>query len=162
LHKPHGSWLHLEKKLIPGDDNARKLAEVTKALAELAQELGRHSITYDQYKERQTELDGQYARLAAMPSIPEKWENTESGKTVFQHWQSLDTDGRREWLREHDVVMHVGKNGRDVYAIIDGRGMFGLKSLDVIGTLPGPTLLERAKAKGLDKLVDAEAEQDMP
>jgi hypothetical protein len=43
-----------------------------------------------------------------------------------------------------------------IYGVIE-YNVYGLKSLDVFGSLPGPSLLERAKARGIDKLVDAEA-----
>jgi hypothetical protein len=117
----------------------------------------------DQFNERQAELAAQYQRLSnnAGPEVKkDEWEERETGKTRFEHWESLDTAGRREWLREHDVTMRVGKNDGNVYAIVDGRSGFHLLDLDVFGNPPGLTLMERAKAKGLDKIVDAEAAAD--
>ena len=60
-----------------------------------------------------------------------------------------DDAQRRAWLLSYDVKVYAGRNeDGDLYVIIDARGVHGIKSIDVIGKLPGPSLLQQAWASG--------------
>jgi DNA invertase Pin-like site-specific DNA recombinase len=85
----------------------------------------------------------------------ETW--VETGETIAEHWQQMNPLERRAWLLSQDSRLFAGcHQDRAVYGAIE-LNVYGIKSLDTFGTLPGPSLLGRAKWKGLDKLVDADA-----
>jgi hypothetical protein len=50
-----------------------------------------------------------------------RWEYEDTGLTVGQYFASLDDDGKREYLRRHDIrAEKTGKAPQDFRIVIDG------------------------------------------
>jgi len=97
-----------------------------------------------------------------MEDVADDWkfepERDSSGNIVTYAGKRAAADfaGKREMLK--DAKLHAAKNGKGgIYVTIETVDELGHTNLGVIGDPPGPTLLERGKAKGTDKIVDAEA-----
>ena len=144
----------LEFRLIPGknyDDDLDLIKAQIKALAS--------DVDADDYDERHAALMAERKRLKDLDTMPDEWREEPTGETYGAKWKSADFAGKRAIL--NDVKVYAGKNERnEAYAIIEITGKLGVIRQLVAGNPPGPTLLERAQAKGLDKLVDADADVD--
>lgn len=91
---------HVVRNLVSGESYLDQIARKRQDIRELDPEA-------ENYDTRLAELRGELAHLRSLPSKPDHIEWVKSGKTVAQHWRSLDTAGRRDWLREagyHYVV----------------------------------------------------------
>lgn len=99
----YGQEPHMVRKLVPGENYLDQIARKRQDIRELDPEA-------DSYDARLAELRGELAHLRSLPSKPDHVEWVRSGKTVAQHWDSLDTAGRRDWLRQegyHWVVRQL-------------------------------------------------------
>jgi hypothetical protein len=138
---------HMVRVPVAGDDNDER-REVLKEKASAAMAANDFALSMKLAEEA----------MKIGPSLRKtRIEDRDTGTTIGQHWQTLSAVEKREELTNWLII--AGMNNGEVYAIIDRPGAHGLNSLNVVGKLPGPTLLERAKAKGLE-LVDAEAADD--
>jgi DNA invertase Pin-like site-specific DNA recombinase len=139
---------HMVRVPVAGDDNDER-REVLKEKASAAMAANDFALSMKLAEEA----------MKIGPSLRKtRIEDRDTGTTIGQHWQTLSAVEKREELTNWLII--AGMNNGEVYAIIDRPGAHGQNSLNVVGKLPGPTLLERAKAKGIDKIVDAEASAD--
>jgi len=93
----YGKEPHRVKRIIPGRNNFEKIAWLRQERSEL-------DDMADDYDEKHAAITAEIRRLGRLDAEhPEpnsvKWVRT--GKTVSQHWESLDTAGRRDWLRQN-------------------------------------------------------------
>jgi site-specific DNA recombinase len=144
-----------EISIIPGDDHAYEIDEIKQEISLLDPER-------DDYDTELTTLRGKLRELRALPSKPAKVELKPSGRTIGQVWQSLEdaADKRRFLMNDIDAKFHVGRNADGKAFVYAETNQYGLIRANVTGSLPGPSLLGRAKWKGIDKIVDAEAAAD--
>lgn len=143
---------HYEIVYIPGDDKAEQLASIDEKMATAARKGDMAAVT---------ELMQQHAEIESLPVRKARSEVRYTDRTEAEYFASLSPEERREYLADFDII--AGKDdSTGAYAIILTPAVHGLKTpnLKVAGNLPGPSLLDRAKARGIDKLVDAEASED--
>jgi len=82
-----------ERTLIPGTNYEAELAEVDYELQHLSRDLPAAD-----YIAEVTRLMAERDRLSARPSVPDRWEVTETGRTYDQLWEALDPAERGPWL----------------------------------------------------------------
>ncbi|MFD3777588.1 recombinase family protein [Streptomyces sp. NPDC058612] len=92
----------------PGVDHTQDVAEVTRALAELREdrEAGLYSseLGKKEYREEYIRLEAKREALAAMPVVPDRWEETPTGQTYRDRWAELTTSTEKNHeLREAGV-----------------------------------------------------------
>lgn len=95
MAKRSGPYYELE--WIAGDDKAQQLADINEKIAAAAKE-GRYDLI--------PALSVQAEELTAEPVRKARIEKRESGKTVGQHWQTLNTDGKRDELLKWEIIAH--------------------------------------------------------
>ena len=70
---------------------------------------------------RMPELQAQLEDYRNREVIPGHWDYEDTGLTVGQYFASLDDDGKREYLRGHDIrAEKTGKDSWDFRLVIDG------------------------------------------
>jgi hypothetical protein len=142
----------VEYRLIPGknyDDELDLIKAQIKAL----------DPDTEDYDDRHAALMAERKRLKDLDTTPDEWREEPTGETYGDKWMTADFAGKRAIL--NDVKVYAGKNeSNDAYAVIEITGKTGLIRQLAPGTLPGPTLLDRAAAKGVDAIVDADADAD--
>ena len=99
---------------VPGDDGSRKLAQIDKRIAELDQDA-------DDYDERHAELRAARKRVKAEGVTMGYYDRRDTGKTVAQHWDSLDDAGRRQFMLTQGIWIKAHKDGRRINK--DGGGI---------------------------------------
>ena len=92
-------------------------------------------------------------------TVPDRWDWVSTGETYASKWAASDADGKRDMLKTAKIYAAKNEHG-EAYVIIETVNEHGQIDFRAIGNPPGPSLMERAKAKGLDKLVDVDAELD--
>ena len=85
-----------DPRLIPGENHDVELSEVKLAI----RDLGAQDLPDDEYDAELTKLRAERDRLAALPNIPDHWEDVETGETVGEHFMSLDNEDQRAMLLE--------------------------------------------------------------
>ena len=142
----------LKWTLIPGknyDDDLDQIDNKRKAL----------SFTDPDYQAKYDALVAEYMRVKDLDTTPDDWDDMPTGETYGGKWTAADFTGKRDMLK--DITVYAGKNDRgEAWALVEIMGKRGLIRQHVAGNPPGPTLLERGYAKGIDKLVDADASLD--
>lgn len=117
----------LEKRLIPGEDHSKELAEVEQALEELEDDraAGLYSSQRgtERFRAMHMRLSERYEALAALPQRPDRWETVPTDRTMREEWFSLDTvEARRAFLlgteirvtaTPEDVQMEIPANLRE-------------------------------------------------
>ncbi|MGB9998344.1 recombinase family protein [Streptomyces pseudogriseolus] len=98
----------------PGVDHTQDIAEVTRALAELREdrEAGLYSTEAGkkEYREAYLRLEAKRETLAALPVLPDRWEETPTGETYRERWERLTSAAERnKELREAGVRAIVHK-----------------------------------------------------
>jgi hypothetical protein len=88
----YGHLQHLVRCVIPGENYLDQIARKRQEIRELDPEGD---------DERRAELRAEIEHLRSLPNKPDEVRWTPSGKTITEHWQSLDIAGRRDWLREN-------------------------------------------------------------
>jgi hypothetical protein len=116
-------------------------------------------MTDDEYDAALAALRAERDRYREMPAVADDWKWEATGETYASKWAASDFAGRREMLKDMKIRAAKNEHGK-VYVIIEAPDEQGAINFRVIGNPPGPTLLERAKGKGLDKIVDAETAAD--
>ncbi|MFC5216168.1 recombinase family protein [Streptomyces coerulescens] len=92
----------------PGVDHTADVAEVTRALAELREdrEAGLYSseLGKKEYREEYLRLEAKREALAAMPVVPDGWEEIPTGQTYADRWAELSAPAEKnKELREAGV-----------------------------------------------------------
>ncbi|MCZ4122574.1 recombinase family protein [Streptomyces sp. H39-S7] len=100
----------------PGVDHTQDVTEVTRALAELREdrEAGLYSseLSKKEFREEYLRLEAKRETLAAMPVVPDHWEETSTGQTYADRWAQLTTSAEKnKELREAGVkaIVHTRK-----------------------------------------------------
>lgn len=96
------------RKLHPGSDNQKRIAELDEAkefwIARAAAEPSMADVAYEILKRQAEERD----HLALVPIVPASvtWDTT--GQTFGQHWEALDVQGRNLLLARSGVLISAG------------------------------------------------------
>jgi DNA invertase Pin-like site-specific DNA recombinase len=88
---------HYELVWIAGDDKAQQLADINEKIGAAAKG-GRYDLI--------PELSAQAAEISSQRVRKARTVKRRSGKTVGQHWASLDLDGKREELLKWEVAAY--------------------------------------------------------
>jgi hypothetical protein len=137
--------------IIPGDNLDIQIAAVNDAMTSLTSQLTREIISDDEYDAMMANLRIKRADLRheqdERKRQPAPTEPHKTGRTLAEAWAAMDDDAqRRAWLLSYDVKILAGRNeDGELYAIIDARGVYGLKSIDIIGRPPRNELLDRIR-----------------
>lgn len=91
-----------EQQLVKGENHDIELTEIRIALDDLPK---RHLSDAEEDAER-SRLRAERNRLESLPNIPDHWEEVDTGKTVGEHFVSLNREGRRAMLLE-DVTVYA-------------------------------------------------------
>lgn len=86
------------------DDHSAELADVTNAIREL-------DLDSPDYASQHAALMAERQRIKELPPVPGRTRIVLTGRTVGEAWESLDTQGRREFLADHGC--HVTAERRD-------------------------------------------------
>ena len=151
---------------IAAVDYSTQMHEVAEAIGELTTKISlAHAVGQDYSKlEEQRRIHEQnLTSLAdkqkhnARPAVTRQ---IKSSETWAQRWPKLDWNGRNDLMREHGVKVRASRQPDGKLYVVFEINEYGLIATTTTGNPPGPTLLEQAKAKRLDVLVDAEAAAD--
>lgn len=109
-----GSAEIIRRTFRPGVDHTADVAEVTRALAELREdrEAGLYSseLGKKEYREEYLRLEAKRESLAAMPVVPDRWEEIPTGQTYADRWAELSSPAEKnKELREAGVKVVVHK-----------------------------------------------------
>ncbi len=147
-----GDQAHIVTVVTAGDDHSDEINQIRQEIRDLDPEA-------EDYDTRLAELRDELKNLRSLLST-RKVERKPSGKTIGEVWQSLDTAGKRSFLQDTGAKFYVRRNPDRSVIVNAETNQYRLKRQEVFGNPPGPWLLERAKAKGLDKIVEFQAELD--
>ena len=103
-----------EDKLIPGRDYSEEIARVAERIGHLSTQVAIGKATKRDVSQDQAALDranAELARLSELEPIAARIEPVRLGKTFAQHWETLDTVGRNEFLRANGVRAEVRPMG---------------------------------------------------
>lgn len=95
-----------EDKLIPGRDYSEEIARVAEQIGHLSRQVAIGTATRRDVSQDQAALDraqAELARLSELEPIAARIEPVRLGKTFAQHWETLDTVGRNDFLRSSEV-----------------------------------------------------------
>ena len=95
-----------EDKLIPGRDYSEEIARVAERIGHLSTQVAIGKATRRDVSQDQAALDranAELARLSELEPIAARIEPVRLGKSFAQHWETLDTVGRNEFLRSSEV-----------------------------------------------------------
>lgn len=84
--------------IVPGDDNSAEIKRLSRQLRQ-AEEL--------EFVDTSA-LEARIAELRALPHEPDRVEYEPTGKTIAEHWDSLDKSERGAFLRENQVCVRAG------------------------------------------------------
>jgi site-specific DNA recombinase len=102
----YGHLPHMVKRVIPG-------ANHFETIARLRQDRNELNDLADDYTERHAEITAEIRRLTKLDAEhpqPDEVKWAPDGKTIRQHWESLDNAARRDWLRENGWKITVIKD----------------------------------------------------
>ncbi|MFU8849896.1 recombinase family protein [Micromonospora sp. SL1-18] len=91
----------LERRLIPGEDNAAKLEQIERRLRELRadRDAGLFEGEDAEYQARFLDLRQRKKELEAVPPVPDRWDMVPTGRTFRETWDGLATvEERRAFL----------------------------------------------------------------
>lgn len=113
------------RRLVPGENYLDQIARKRQDIRELDPEA-------DDYDTRLAEMRAELAHLRSLPSKPDDVRWVPSGKTVAEHWASLDTAARRDWLLENGWKVTATEDADDGWRLrIDGAS-------PAVGSKPAP------------------------
>jgi hypothetical protein len=110
-----GNRVLLERRIVHGDDHAAAIARL-----ERSAERRRQLLSDDPHDEDMARslaaMEAQIDDLRRRPHEPDQteWREVQSGITVAQHWASLDTGGRAQFLRDWEVTALAHRNGAEI------------------------------------------------
>jgi hypothetical protein len=108
-----------------GDDHSDEIDQIRREIRDLDPEAG-------DYDNRLADLRDELKNLRSLPST-RKVERKPSGKTIGEVWQSLDTEGKRRFLIDHEAKLHVRRDAdRNVFGIFE-INLHGLIASDPFG-----------------------------
>jgi site-specific DNA recombinase len=93
----------MQKVIKPGDDHSQQIAEIGQTITDLVQERFVRGHVRDDYDVVLAQLQAEHARLKALPAGKATVDYVPLGVTVAGHWETLDQQARRAFLREHDI-----------------------------------------------------------
>lgn len=102
-----------EQRLVPGTNHEAEMARVQLAMRDLSAKA--EDLSDDDYDTALAGLRAERDALKGMPTTPDRVEVVATGRTVGQHWASLDADGQREILDEcklYAEMVNAGGAGR--------------------------------------------------
>jgi hypothetical protein len=145
LLEDYGDLLGRIKRIIPGKNHFDEIARLRQDRNEL-------DDLADDYDQRHAELTAEIRRLTKLDQEHPQpntvgWD--ENGRTIAQLWESLDTAGRHDWLKENGWKVAAIKDEEmpDGFSlVIDSGWMAGKSSLDAIKSLGGPDFREAYEA----------------
>jgi hypothetical protein len=122
----YGDDPHEVQRVKPAGNHSEEIATLRRDRAEL-------DDLADDYDQRHAALTGEIRRLVAddrdNPNQPTvEW--VQSGVTIAQHWRTLGTAGRRDWLKEHGWLFIAYKRMGRWFIEPLTRGMRGGMMLD--------------------------------
>jgi site-specific DNA recombinase len=107
-----GSFELVEKKLIPSRDYTEDIARMKDRLSRLAGDIEMGEALGDDVAELVGKRDrarAELRRLLALEPVPARTQPVKTGKTFRQHWESLGTVQRNEFLRSAGVTAVASK-----------------------------------------------------
>jgi hypothetical protein len=108
-----------------GDDHSDEIDQIRREIRDLDPEAG-------DYDNRLADLRDELKNLRSLPST-RKVERKPSGKTIGEVWQSLDTEGKRRFLIDHEAKLHVRRDAdQNVFGIFE-INLHGLIASDPFG-----------------------------
>lgn len=83
----------MERRLVPGADHTARLAQVERRIREYRddREAGLWDDDVESYRGTVARLQEQRAELAAMPQVPDRYEDVPTGRTYREVWSGLET-----------------------------------------------------------------------
>jgi DNA invertase Pin-like site-specific DNA recombinase len=131
LMRSHGRDIDImDTVLVPGTDHAAELEEIKFETRSLAV----RDLTDEEYDARLRELRAERDRVAALPTVPDRYEQRPTGETYQEKWIRLNDSERGAWLRERGLKVRAVKEDRKYHVIISDR-----QGLDLINyTSPEP------------------------
>jgi hypothetical protein len=102
----HGHLPHMVPRLIPGKNYFEEIAR----LRQDRNELNEDELGAEVYDQRHAEITAEIRRLSNLPAEPDEVKRVKSGKTIVQHWKTLNPAGRRDWLKENGWKITVIKD----------------------------------------------------
>jgi hypothetical protein len=93
----YGDGPRMIKRIIPGNNHFEEIAKLRQGRNEL-------NDMADDYDERHAALTAEIRRLTRLDQEhpePDTIGWVKNGITIAEHWESLDTAGRRDWLRDN-------------------------------------------------------------
>src|SRR5262249_7250941 len=97
----YGDYPHMVRRVVPGENYLDQIARKRQDIRELDPEGD---------NERRAELRAEIDHLRSLPSKPDRVMWVPSGKTIAEHWDSLNTAGRRDWLKENGWKVTASKD----------------------------------------------------
>lgn len=144
-----------ETKLIAGRDYSEDIARVAEQIGHLFAEIQVEALTGKDIREKQATLQRaqeELTRLHSLKPVQAREEPMSTGQTVRQRWESLDTNGRNEFLRGAAVRAVVSRDGMPPVEHQEGP----LTPLDIpkVGIIDNPRLHAVIHLGSLGDLLD--------
>lgn len=100
----------METRFIPGHNHDAEIEDVRFEI----KQLGTLDLPDDEYDRRLAELRAERDRLASLPSVPDSYEQVDTGQTYAGKWAGLGMAERGSWLRSAGVRVSAEKfSGED-------------------------------------------------
>jgi site-specific DNA recombinase len=112
-----GGYEVLEKTHTPGRDYSEDIARVAAQIGHLYMEIQVESLSGQDVSGKQETLkraQDELARLHSLKPVKASTKPVKTGKTFRQHWESLGTVQRSEFLRQQNVKVVVSRNALPV------------------------------------------------
>jgi hypothetical protein len=141
-----------ERKVAPGKDHRKQLAAAGQQIASLTAERYVKGIIRDDYETLLALLQAEHARLASLPSEPDRIEITPLDVLIEEWWPSLDAQGKRQYVLEHGIKFYATRQ-RDGFVTVIREG--GGDIYEQAAALTGVTVDEylAARQAAIDALV---------
>lgn len=105
-----------EKEWSPGTDASRDLEQVELSIKRLQSEKDNtpdwDDLDESEYQSRMTKLRERRRILRALPHVPGRWEDTPTGRTWGELWETGDDASRNRALRDCGVKVRIYRDGR--------------------------------------------------
>jgi DNA invertase Pin-like site-specific DNA recombinase len=95
----------IKKQIVHGHDHSAELDALKHELSQLGQ-LG---LPWEQEDAERARLRAEYARVDALPVVPDTVEEIELDEHYSDVWDGLDAPGRGPWLAEHGFTVTASK-----------------------------------------------------
>jgi site-specific DNA recombinase len=119
-----GGYELMEKRNTPGRDYTEDITRVAEQIGHLYMEIQVESLSGQDVSGKQETLrraQDELARLHSLKSVKASAEPVKTGKTFGQHWESLGTVQRAEFLRQQKVKVAVSRDPLPVDELALGR-----------------------------------------